>query len=152
MSDIIEKARARRGELMLEVGRIDELLARHRSLAAEMAAILSGPDATPRARKRATSQETDGRKRGPNGGRPDAIVAFAKAAIIEAGRPLTRSDLIPLIEAQGELVGGTDKARNLGTILWRSKRFNSTGEGYWPQDVERPSASSDGSPFASLDL
>ena len=140
MSDVVERAKARRAELMTEVARIDDLLNRHKSLAAEIAAALNGgieSQIKPSARKRTAPQDTGNRKRGPNGARPEEIAAAANAALREAGRPLTRFELIPLVEAQGCIIGGTDKARNLGTILWRSKQFESTGDGYWPLGVSR---------------
>jgi hypothetical protein len=67
------------------------------------------------------------------------LVEEAKRIILEAGRPLKRGELVRLLEREGLPVEGTDKAKVLGTNLWRSGKFEQIeGEGYWPRDVPRP--------------
>lgn len=77
-------------------------------------------------------------RRGPNGSPPAEVAKAAEEVIIAAGKPLTRSELIPLIEERGLTIGGNDKAKNLGTLLWRSGIFGSTGDGYWPKERALP--------------
>ena len=49
---------------------------------------------------------------------------------------MTRTELVNAMEEDGMLIGGTDKAKNMGTIMWRSNRFtNIEGLGYWPVDL-----------------
>lgn len=84
------------------------------------------------------TQEKPKGKRGPNGSAPDLIANAAHDVILAEGKPLSRSALIPLIEAKGLTIGGNDKAKNLGTLLWRSGKFGSTGEGYWPKGLPIP--------------
>lgn len=63
----------------------------------------------------------------------------ARRLIVEAGRPLKRGELVRQLERQGLPVEGTDKAKVLGTNLWRSGKFEQIeGEGYWPLDLPRP--------------
>lgn len=63
----------------------------------------------------------------------------AKRLILEARRPLKRGELVRLLERDGLPVEGTDKAKVLGTNLWRSGKFEQIeGEGYWPRDIPRP--------------
>lgn len=63
----------------------------------------------------------------------------ARRLIMEARRPLKRGELVRLLERDGLPVEGTDKAKVLGTNLWRSGQFEQIeGEGYWPKDVPRP--------------
>lgn len=63
----------------------------------------------------------------------------ARRLILEARRPLKRGELVRLLERDGLPVEGTDKAKVLGTNLWRSGQFEQIeGEGYWPKDVPRP--------------
>lgn len=81
-------------------------------------------------------------KRGPYGSPAEEIVAAALQAVHETGRPLTRYELVKAVEAKGKVVGGVDKSRNMGTILWRSKAFENNGEGYRPKgwkDFDRSS-------------
>jgi hypothetical protein len=59
--------------------------------------------------------------------------------IIGQGAPLTRSELVKKLESVGYLVDGRDKAKVLGTNIWRSGKFHHIeGRGYWPNDVPMP--------------
>jgi hypothetical protein len=68
---------------------------------------------------------------------PAVIVAAAKDLMLEKQRPLTRTDLVRLLTLRGLRLAGTDKSKNIGTIIWRSKQFyNIEGKGYWPKDAK----------------
>lgn len=67
------------------------------------------------------------------------MMSAAEELILAAKRPLTRSELQEALEARGYQVDGTDKAKVLGTNLWRSGRFRSIkGAGYWPKQSPLP--------------
>lgn len=67
------------------------------------------------------------------------LIDEAKRLILEARRPLKRGELVRLLERDGLPVEGTDKAKVLGTNLWRSGQFEQIeGQGYWPKDIPRP--------------
>jgi hypothetical protein len=66
------------------------------------------------------------------------LLAEVRRLIISEGRPLNRGDLVRRLEAAGYLIDGSDKAKVLGTNIWRSDKFDHIeGEGYWPRDIER---------------
>lgn len=45
--------------------------------------------------------------------------------------------MVRLLTLRGLKLPGTDKAKNIGTIMWRSNEFdNVEGKGYWPKDAE----------------
>lgn len=59
--------------------------------------------------------------------------------MIGEGRPLTRSELVRRLEAEGFVLAGVDKRKVLGTNIWRSQKFNHLeGRGYWPKGVPLP--------------
>ena len=59
--------------------------------------------------------------------------------IIDAGKPLKRSELLKRLEASGYVIDGRDKSKVLGTNIWRSDRFvHVEGHGYWPKDIPLP--------------
>lgn len=60
------------------------------------------------------------------------ITDAAAEIIREAGRPLMRGDIVDRLEARGMKILSTDKAKYIGTILWRNQeRFpNVEGVGY----------------------
>lgn len=63
----------------------------------------------------------------------------AEKLILEARRPLTRSELLRGLEESGHNIEGGDKSKVLGTNLWRSRRFyNIKGVGYWPISTPMP--------------
>ena len=67
------------------------------------------------------------------------MLAEARRIIISEGRPITRSELVRRLEEEGYVIEGRDKAKVLGTNIWRSKKFEAVeGKGYWPNDIARP--------------
>ncbi len=67
------------------------------------------------------------------------LLAEVRRLIIAEGRPLNRGDLVRRLEGAGYLIDGSDKAKVLGTNIWRSEKFDHLeGQGYWPRDIERP--------------
>lgn len=67
------------------------------------------------------------------------MMAAAEELILAAKRPLTRSELQDALESRGYQIEGSDKAKVLGTNLWRSGRFRSLkGAGYWPKQSPIP--------------
>lgn len=68
------------------------------------------------------------------------IAGEARIAILGHGRPMTRSQIVASLEARGISVGGVDKQRNMGTIMWRfrDKFVNIPHQGYWPADTPCP--------------
>ena len=67
-------------------------------------------------------------------------ISMAEEEILAQGRPMTRSELVTALERRGVEMVAKDRAKNLGTILWRfSNRFeNLPGEGYWPKSHPPP--------------
>jgi len=68
---------------------------------------------------------------------PLKIATAAREAILAAGRPLKRGQLVRELERREIPLAGKDKSKNLGTILWRHESmFVSIPKlGYWPKDV-----------------
>ena len=52
---------------------------------------------------------------------------------------MTRGELVKELESRGVEIVAVDKAKNLGTILWRHKSIfeNLPGEGYWVRGESR---------------
>ena len=75
-------------------------------------------------------------------GNPGIIADAAERIIRESGRPMVRGEIAEALEAGGIEIPSGDKARYVGTVLWRqSDRFeNLEGEGYWIKGVPRPSS------------
>lgn len=68
---------------------------------------------------------------------PDDIAAAVRAVLLEVGRPMKRGALVKELEKRQIPLAGTDKNKNLGTILWRNadKFINLDKLGYWLKDV-----------------
>ena len=119
----------RREELRLESEALDRLIDTYRSLAmlkheppAEQLALWSGV----RSRKARSDYVAE-------------MLDEARRLIIGEGRPLTRSELVRRLEAEGYVIDGADKPKVLGTNIWRSKKFDHVeGKGYWPKNVPMP--------------
>lgn len=67
------------------------------------------------------------------------LMGEIKRMIVAEGKPLTRRQLLRRLEAQGQVIEGGDKAKVLGTNIWRSGQFRHIeGRGYWPKDLALP--------------
>lgn len=72
------------------------------------------------------------RKRGMS---REALRPHIREALKQAGKPLTRGQLLRAMDQREIPVGGaTDRSKNMGTIMWRLKDefVNLDGFGYWP--------------------
>jgi hypothetical protein len=135
MEDTLVKALKRRRELQSELAELDQFIETYRRL------LGLGKSERPLA------EETGGlaqprrdlfqavgipRRRGA----PQDFADIAERVLAHMGRPLTRYQLVDAIEREGVEIPSSDKARYLGTILWRHKdRFvNLVDFGYWLKD------------------
>lgn len=126
---ILATALKRKDELRKESEALDKLIAAYRE-------ILNLPDDTteptldlrPRLGSRRVQSEYV-RK----------LIQECRRMILDAGRPLKRSELVRLLESAGYPVDGRDKSKVLGTNMWRSGQFRHVeGAGYWPKDAPGP--------------
>lgn len=64
-----------------------------------------------------------------------------RTMMLQKGRPMARGEILKALEGRNIEVGGKDKGRNLGVVLWtaRDQFVNISGEGYWLKDVPCPS-------------
>ncbi len=71
---------------------------------------------------------------------PAEVAHAARDTLLAFGRPLKRGQLVRQMEHRGVPLAGTDKNKNLGTILWRHRQmFVSLPKlGYWPKGVPLP--------------
>ena len=124
MNELIEKAQKRLNELQAEVEKLRTFLG--------VAADLAGDKAVD------NGSAKDSVKLPLRHASPKQIVESAKLAMRQQARPLTRSQLVTLLSEAGLSLGGKDKAKNIGTVIWRSDEFEQIeGLGYWPKEFGR---------------
>lgn len=72
-------------------------------------------------------------KRRVRGTSPAEIVPIIIDMMRVKGLPMTRTEVLEVLLKQGVEVGGEDKAKNVGTIMWRHDKdfINLSGRGYW---------------------
>jgi hypothetical protein len=133
VSEVIDRLVRRRAELRAEIAKLDQVIEGLTALSdvignddAAVASVEAKPEMTAREGQR---------ERGVLP--PEEIVRFARNALLKNGRPLKRGALVRVLEAEGVPLAGKDKAKNLGTILWRNlDQFVSLDKlGYWPRDI-----------------
>lgn len=68
-----------------------------------------------------------------------------RSTILAAGRPLTRTAILKALDERDIPVGGSDRSKNMGTILWRLNGdfVSLEGFGYWPRNEPYPPAGYD---------
>lgn len=127
MDDLLRQAYERRERLRRQLAAVDAFIANYEE--ATPAPVQSTPSNYELNLNAAASRGR--RVRTPDLG---ALIGAAEATILEAGKPLSRSELLRRLEKQGFSFPGTDKVKVFGTNLWRSRRFVSLkGLGYWPE-------------------
>ncbi|MBD3762501.1 hypothetical protein [Rhizorhabdus sp.] len=131
MDELLEKAMARREQLRKELASIENFIAEYQRIRSmDPAPTRTGTQMTlwsPELRRVSKAAEVA------------KMMDAAEKMIVEARRPLTRSELLEGLEGAGFKVEGSDKSKVLGTNLWRSKRFhNLSGAGYWPKNTPVP--------------
>lgn len=135
-SEIIDRLLKRRAELAAEMKKLDdaiETLSQLTDVFADEPASRSALDDDQLSAQGEVSRE---RSILP----PEEIARLAREVLLDNKRPLKRGALVRAMEAKSVPLVGKDKAKNLGTILWR---FNGDfvslkSLGYWPRDIALP--------------
>jgi hypothetical protein len=80
------------------------------------------------------------RRQRTRGARPDEIAMIMERVIRERGEPLTRGQIVEVLEARDVVIPAVDKSRYIGTLAWRHKStfMNIDGRGYWLRDAGMP--------------
>lgn len=143
MSFDLNAAISRRATLLEEIDKLDKLIELWRWW---QGSGLATPDASPENNDSAVGSASSS-KGGTEGDRethasPAEVSREVLAVLVAAERPLKRGALLSALSKRGVKVGGTDKSKVLGTILWRAKdQFVSlSGWGYWIKDRPYPPA------------
>lgn len=68
------------------------------------------------------------------------IKRHARKILIENQVPMTRGALLEALTQRGIAIGGTDRSKLLGTVMWRMRDefINIPGYGYWPKNMTCP--------------
>lgn len=128
----IKKIIEKRELLRQELEKIDNFLDLYRELTGteaerSEASVASGDIEAPK---------SHGRKRTTGTAKPSDVGPMARRILLDHGKPMTRSELLNALEERDVVLAGDDKAKYLGTILWRMREafVNLDGHGYWPKD------------------
>lgn len=127
----IKKIMEKRELLRQELEKIDNFLDLYRELTGTEA-VRSEPPVS----GSVEPPKSHGRKRTSGTAKPSDVGPMARRILLEHGKPMTRSELLNALEERDVVLAGDDKAKYLGTILWRMKEafVNLDGYGYWPRD------------------
>lgn len=132
MDDAVANALKKKAKLEKQLAEIEQFLAMHRRLSGgSRNADSSGKAPSELPTRVATLHRPT---------RPAAIVSAMERILKHAGKPMTRGELAEACEKDGVEIPSADKARYVGTLLWRANaRFeNYEGQGYWLKGVPIP--------------
>lgn len=148
--DALSKAMEKRELLRKELERLDDWLDMYRSLVGTEQARSEANDTA----NEVPPVKSHGRKRQPGTVRPSDLAPMVRRIITEKGRPMTRTELLEALEARDVVMAGTDKAKYLGTLMWRAREAftNIESLGYWPSDLPWNGLGRSYQPFGELHL
>lgn len=131
MDELLRQALDRRNQLRAELEALDKFIRSYSEVHERRKPVVEHVDLFTRLPK----QSNRVRRADENAAAMDAAEKF----ILEAGKPLSRTELLERLERTGHKIEGGDKSKVLGTNLWRAKRFyNLKGAGYWPISTPIP--------------
>ncbi len=114
--DAFRNALAKRAQLQQELARIDNFI----ELYGELTGVKGGQIDV---RQTATATVQGAGRQRSSGIRPWQIVQMVEDVLLTQGRPMTRTELTEALLARRAALAGEDKARYLGTILWRNRHM-----------------------------
>lgn len=128
----IKKLLEKRAKLREELHKIDSFLDLYR----ELIGTEPVPSETNVSAKRVEKVAEHYRRRSGTV-KPSDLGPMVRRILLDHGKPMTRSELVKALEDRDVPLGGADKSKYLGTILWRAREAftNIEGQGYWPSDV-----------------
>lgn len=152
MTDAASAARAKIAAMKAEIARLEDFLSLYDELSQEGKRVRVEPSAgasdgtlkatggneTSRNAPVDKSGARHHRQRGDM--RPAEVAELMERIIREAGRPMTRGEIVEAFERRDVRIPFEDKARYIGTIAWRHKGMfrNIEGRGYWLSDMPLP--------------
>ncbi|TXN02311.1 hypothetical protein FV222_09665 [Methylobacterium sp. WL103] len=132
VTEVIDQLVQRRAELRAELTKLEEAIDTLSALANTFSDISGNSSKSKKAKETPVERQ---RERGilP----PEEIARFARNTLLKIGRPVKRGALVAAMERDGVPMAGKDKAKNLGTIIWRHQDDFVSLEnlGYWPRDI-----------------
>lgn len=132
MDDLYKQALERREKLLAELRAVEQLILTYE-------AIQGLRKAPPESNSQLGLFSASKPSRAQRSANVSALLNRAAEIIVSEERPMTRSELVSRLEAEGHHLEGTDKQKVFGTNVWRSGRFwNLKGAGYWPKDTPLP--------------
>lgn len=75
---------------------------------------------------------------------PSTIAGYVRQVLIDHGTPMKRGRILRELDKRDVPIVGGDRAKVLGTMIWRARRpdgkpaFINTDKGYWPSDYPLP--------------
>jgi hypothetical protein len=133
MDELLQRALDRRRQLREELAAVDKFVESYSAVQERRNAKPETDDLFP------DSVAVGPKPRALHSAAVSAAMDAAARLIVEAGRPLTRGELVTKLSSEGHQLDGADKNKVLGTNLWRSGKFvNLKGAGYWPKSEPLP--------------
>lgn len=135
MDDIVSKALRRLRDIDLERRNIEVFLSTYETLTGtkiERDELLAVPNSRDHIENNSETRSSETRRKP----KPSDIANMVERILLEKNRPLTRGEIVEELEKRDVVLESPDKAKYVGTILWRHRdRFpNREGEGYWVKE------------------
>lgn len=142
MDPVIEKALKKLRELEREVHRLNQFISTYEVLTGTKVPrdeLLAIPTLSEQSENTSGTQDATPpapRKRN----NPTRIAEMVERIILELNRPLARGEIVKELESRDVKLESDDKAKYVGTILWRhrAKFRNIEGVGYWVEGKPLP--------------
>jgi uncharacterized protein YicC (UPF0701 family) len=138
LDEEIAQIQALRTDLRDRLAKVEEILRKLTEIRSKISEL--GAESTLHFVEAPKTKEEKLRTRSVSHLKPVEIASAAYRVIESAGKPMKRRDIADELERLGMHLPGTDRTKNLGTILWRNpNKFVAVGKlGYWIRDRALP--------------
>ena len=131
MDNLLEQAIARRSALLKELNALEQFISTYQEARQSASAQARGPQLSLFTRSNGV--------RAKKSAELEKLMGEIEASILDYGSPMTRSQILEVLDRKNYEIEGQDKSKVLGTNIWRSRKFwNIIGHGYWPKSTPVP--------------
>lgn len=141
-NEAYKNALAKRDQLQKELAKIDDFLSLYQQFESASNVVVESEKLLDSKAKNNEPALVAQRRKSGKKVKPSVLKDIVKAVLREAGKPLSRREIIEGIETKNSTIPSKDKSGYIGSLLYRFRDeiSSSHGSGYWFTGYEAPNS------------